>query len=188
MISGFEDWLPPVTKRVEDDQKHIELLRLKFRGAVKVTLASPVLLAAGVLGIGMGYDETGPAAFWLIPAILAALGGLAGSIGGLIDAVSWHRDHRSVQATGWRRGRVRSASVASGPKRTLLSMLVEYDDGSCIRLWSGNSGPDRAVFHDRHRQVLVGGTDRRMVVLFGVRDSKPVLVKAIAETYRWTPE
>ena len=188
MTPGFEDWLPPVTKRAQDDRKHTELLRLNYRRAVRIALASPVLLAAGVLGIGVGYDETSLAALWAIAGILAAFCGLAGSISGWVDAVSWHRDHRSVQATGWRRGRVRSASVASGPKRTLLSMLVEYDDGSCIRLWSGNSGPDRAVFHDRHRPVLVGGTDRRMVVLFGVRDSEPVLVQAIAETYRWTPE
>lgn len=188
MITGFEDWLPPVDRRVKDDAKHTVLLLLRSHRAAKLGLISAVALAAGVAGISVGFDATGPAAFWAVAGVVATVFGLAGSIAWSFEAVSWRRDHRRVRTTGWRRGTVRVASLEVRYRSTTLSMLVEYEDGSCIRLWSGNPGTNPSALRGRNPQVLVGGTGRRMVVLLRGGGWERVPIQAKAVTYRWMPD
>jgi len=188
MTSGFEDWLPPVDRRVEDDRKHTVLLVLRSRRALRSGLASVVLLAAGVAGIRAGFDATGRAGFWAVAGTVAAVCGLAGTIAGSAGAVSWYRDHRSVRTTGWRRGTVRAALHDVGNHRSILSILVEYDDGSCIRLRSHYPGVKVPGLCRSHPRVLIGGAGPRMVVLFRARRREPLLLQVTAETYRWLPE
>jgi hypothetical protein len=189
MTSGFEDWLPPVDRRVKDDAKHTVLLRLRSRREARFALASAGLLAAGVAGIRASSDATGPNGFWAVAGMVATFYGLVATIVWTVAAVSWSRDHRSVRTTGWRRGTVRVASLETGHRRNIVSMLVEYDDGSAIRLRSGNPGTKvSSLFSPSGPPVLVGGTGRRMVVLVRTSVSGPVLFQVAADTYRWLPE
>lgn len=188
MITGFEDWLPPVDRRVGSDAKDTVLLLLRSHRAAKFCLISAVALAAGIAGIYVGFTATDATTFWAAIGIVVAVYGLTGTIVCGVQAVSWRRDHRHVRTTGWRRGTVRVASLEVGHRSSYLTMLVEYDDGSCIRLLSGNPGTNPSVLRGRNPKVLVGGTDRRMIVVRRAGGWERVPIQAKAMTYRWMPD
>ncbi len=177
-MADVTDWLPPAGAR---NDRQTAMLRTRSVRSAGFGLASAVVMLAGLVGIR--YDSAG---FWSVIGGIAAIYGLIGTLTGILTAVSWWRDYRVVRTTGWRPAAVLSATFENAHRRVAVSALVEFRDGSLIRVRADSLDPKASPLFRRQRpQVLVGGAGKRMVLLF---DGKPRLVQMKAETYRWLPE